>query len=295
VYYYYQANLLKRPFIKIGSRNWTVRGGIADQNGQCTQPVEVYSNLREVSLWLNGKLLGRQIVKDKVAMFNVPFKDGVDDLKASCEQNGMSYEDFATINFKSVPAVLKDIVTPFKELNVSLGDTRFYADDKLQQIWLPEKPYAPGSWGYIGGHVFNLKGSTLQKAGTNKNILGTDYDPIYATQRVGLDGFKLDVPDGKYEVTLLFAELLSDKERQGLVYNLTDTAQKEQAANRSFDIFINSEKVTEALDDDNYLEPERAFSIKYTIGVNNGAGIDIRFKAIKGESILNGLQVKKIF
>ena len=40
VYYYYQANLLKKPFIRIGSRNWTVRGGIADEKGECTQAVE---------------------------------------------------------------------------------------------------------------------------------------------------------------------------------------------------------------------------------------------------------------
>jgi len=295
VYYYYQANLLKRPFIKIGSRNWKVRGGVANENGECEQPVEVYSNLPEVSMWLNGKLLGTQAVKDKVALFEVPFKDGVNTLKTHAVKEGINYEDFAEINFKLQPALLNDTIIPFKELNVSLGDTRFYADDKLQQVWLPEKPYAPGSWGYVGGHVFSMKNNSLQKMGTNKNILGTDYDPIYATQRVGIDDFKLDVPDGKYQVTLLFAELLSNKERQASVYDLSNPGQKEESAGRSFDVFVNGEKVAEDLGDDNYLEPERAFSIRYTIDVTNGEGIDVNFKAIKGESILNGIQVKRVF
>jgi len=295
VYYYYQANLLKRPFIKIGSRNWTVRGGIANETGENIQPVEVYSNLPEVSLWLNGKLLGEQPVKDKVAIFSVPFKDGRNQLKASATLQVINYEDFAAINFKLQPVSLKDTVNRFKELNVSLGDTRFYTDDQLQQIWLPEKPYTPGSWGYIGGRVFSMKGSTLQKAGTNKNILGTDQDPVYATQRVGIDDFKLDVPDGKYEVNLLFAELLSRGERQSLANNLGNAGQKEEAPNRSFDIFINGDQVAEGLGDDNYLEPERAYSVRYTVAVTGGTGIDIHFKALKGESILNGLQVKKIF
>jgi beta-galactosidase len=294
-YYYYQANLLKQPFIRIGSRNWTLRGGIADANGTCTQVVEVYSNLPEVSLWLNGKLLNTQTVKDKVVIFNVPFVNGANNLRASSSKGGVSYDDFTTINFQMQPAVLTDINMPFKEINVSLGDSRYYADNKLQQVWLPEKAYTPGSWGYVGGHVFSMKGSTLQKAGTNKNILGTEYDPIYATQRVALNDFKLDVPDGKYEVTLLFAELLSNKERQALAYDLNNNIQKDEAASRDFDIFINDQKVAEGLGNDNYLEPERAFSVRYTIEVFNGKGIDVSFKPVKGETILNGIQVKKVY
>ena len=169
VYYYYQANLLKKPFIKIGSRNWVTRGGIGDEKTQCTQPVEIYSNLDEVSLTLNGKFVAKQRVKDKVAIFNVPFSNGVNNLKASAEANGIIYEDFAAINFKLQPASLNSKTLPFTELNVNLGDTRFYADDKLQQVWLPQKPYSPGSWGYIGGHVFAMKDTNLQKFGSNQN------------------------------------------------------------------------------------------------------------------------------
>ena len=295
VYYYYQANLLKTPVVKIGSRNWTLRGGIANANGGCPQNLEVYSNLPEISLWLNGKLLATQPVKDKVAAFMVPFKNGLNQLKAVGVKDDISYEDFTTIDFRLQPAILKDTVLPFKELNVSLGDTRTYTDEKLQQVWLPEKPYSPGSWGYVGGHAFSMKGGNLQRFGTNKNILGTDYDPIYATQRVGLDHFKLDVPDGKYQVTLLFAELLSDKEREQSVFNLNAGTEKEQGANRSFDVLINGQKVADGLGDNNYLQPERAFSIRYTIDVTEGKGIDVSFKALKGESILNGIQVKKVF
>jgi beta-galactosidase len=110
-----------------------------------------------------------------------------------------------------------------------------------------------------------------------------------------LDGFKLDVPDGKYELTLLFAELLSDKERTALAYDLNGSNTKEQAADRSFDVLINGETVTEALGDDNYLEPERAFSTRYVVNVTGGNGITISFKIIRGESILNGVQVKRTF
>lgn len=293
VYFYYQANLLKRPFIKIGSHNWTLRGGIGDKNNICTQPVEVYSNLPEVSLWLDGKLIGKQPVQDKIALFNVPFKNGVNVLKASADN--VTDEDEISVNFKMVPDDLHSVTLPFNEINISLGDKRFYTDDKLQQVWLPEKPYTPGSWGYVGGHIFSMQGSTLQSYGTNKDVLGTDYDPIYATQRVGLSDFKLDVPDGKYEVNLLFAELLSKQEREALPYNLNTSTQKDTVSDRSFDVSINGQKVLENLDDSNYLEPTRAFSTRVTINVTGGKGIDVSFKPIKGEAILNGIQVKRMF
>lgn len=294
VYYYYQANLLKRPFIKIGSRNWTLRSGIADSRYTCVQPVEVYSNLPSVSLWLNGKLLATKAVNDKIARFDVPFKNGRNTLSASCVQNGTKYEDFTDIRFKMIPVALKDKKLPFTELNVSLGDARFYVDNKLQQVWLPEKPYTPGSWGYVGGRVFSMRDNALQRYGTNKNILGTDYDPIYATQRVGLSDFKLDVPDGKYEVTLLFAELVSAKQQQASVYNLGHGAQNDTSANRSFDVLINGQKMLSGLGDDNVLQPERAYSEKYTIEVDGETGIDIHFVPLKGLAILNGVQVKRI-
>ena len=296
VYYYYQANLLKRPFIKIGSRNWVLRGGIGDENTQCIQPVEVYSNLPEVSLWLNGKLVGRKAVIEKAAVFEVSFTDGVNDLKASSSKNGVDYDDFATINFRMQPVALSNGTLPFKQLNVSLGDPRFYIDDKLQQAWLPEKPYAQGSWGYIGGHIFTMRDANLQKFGTNQNILETGDDPVYATQRAGLSDFKADVPDGKYQVTLLFAELFSKDVQRPSVFNLNTAGQKEGGlSGRSFDVFINGSKVADALGNDNYLQPLHAFSVRYTTDVTGGTGIDINLKAIKGETIINGIEVKKVF
>lgn len=44
--------------------------------------------------------------------------------------------------------------------------------------------------------------------GTDKNILDTEDDPVYQTQQTGIQQYRLDVPPGKYEVRLHFAELL---------------------------------------------------------------------------------------
>jgi beta-galactosidase len=38
-------------------------------------------------------------------------------------------------------------------------------------------------------------------------VKGTENDPVYQTQLVGIKAFKFDVPEGTYELSLLLAEL----------------------------------------------------------------------------------------
>ncbi|MEO6914256.1 MAG: malectin domain-containing carbohydrate-binding protein, partial [Chitinophagaceae bacterium] len=297
VYLFYQSKLLQQPFIKIASRSWTLRSGVAESDDKpvCVQPVEVFSNQRKVKLLVNGNLLDEVEAIDGIATFNVPFIKGTNTLEAITSSSTMSYKDYIEVNFLMIPPNLRSANIPFKEINISLGDPRYFIDEKLQQVWLPEKAYEKGGWGYIGGTVFTMKGNTRQSFGSNKNILGTDYDPIYETERTGIESFKLDVPDGKYEVTLLFAELLSNKERETLVYNLGDSTAKEDTRERTFDVIINRQKVIEDLSNTRELVPETAYAEKFETEVRNNTGIVIEFIKKKGETILNGVQVRKIY
>jgi beta-galactosidase len=121
----------------------------------------------------------------------------------------MPVTDQLDIHFNLLLQNLRSEKLPFTEMNISLGDYRFFYDEKNAQTWIPEQAYKPGAWGYLGGTVYAMKGNTRMSFGTTKDILGTDLDPVYQTQRKGIEQFKFDVPDGDYEITLHFAELLS--------------------------------------------------------------------------------------
>ena len=86
----------------------------------------------------------------------------------------------------------------FDELNVLLGTKRIYEDRVNSMVWIPEQEYAQGSWGYIGGKPYRAKTKFGSLPSSELNIKGSQDDPIYQTQRVGINGFKLDVPNGKY-------------------------------------------------------------------------------------------------
>jgi beta-galactosidase len=100
--------------------------------------------------------------------------------------------------------------------------------------------------------------------------------PLYFTYRSGIDGYRLDVPDGEYDVELLFAEPL-----------------KLEPGERSFQVAINGETVLPALDLARQDGAARATPITFTASAVDGKGLTISFRAIRGDPILNAIRVRK--
>src|SRR5690606_27050836 len=105
--------------------------------------------------------------------------------------------------------------------------------------------------------------------------------------------YRLDVPAGKYELTLHFAELEGGTV-EGLVYNLGEGERKEEIRQRVFDIIINDVKVIPGLNLVKEYGIAKAVNKKVIVDVPGGKGIVIRFQAIAGEPVLNALQVVKL-
>lgn len=295
IYYFYQSHLLSEPFIKIGSKNWNERIALQDSGidtqFQSTQAVEVYSNQPFVTLKLNGKSVATKATVFNIARFDVPFANGNNFIEALAIINGVEIKDYAEVHFTIVPLQLKNNNVPFTELNINLGDSRIFTDELTGEQWMPEKQYSAGSFGYIGGEVFKVKNGR-QSFGTFKNILGTDNDPVYATQRKGITIFQIDVPAGYYEVVLHFAEL-SYTGNTGLVYNLDTATASLQKVERSFNVLINANEWLKEFGTRGELLPNRAVTVKSFVQAGN-EGIKLSFEALKGETILNGIQIRKI-
>jgi beta-galactosidase len=293
-YYYYQTQLRTVPLVRISSRDWTLRAGVAASSDSliCPQVVEVYTNQPTASLRLNGRDLGTRPAPDGVARFRVPFTDGRNLLVASAPSSTAT--DEAAVDFQVVPQRLNDPRLPFRELNVSLGDERSFVDEQLHQVWLPEQPYAPGGWGYVGGHPYKLPGDRLPY-GSDRDILGTDFDAVYETQRLGLTQFRLDLPDGEYELTLHLAELEAAPAAAQLAYNLAGEQASGSAhpAARRFTILVNGQPVLPDLGGA-ALPPLRAVSHRVPVSVRGGQGLVLTFDAQVGEAYLNGLQVRRV-
>ncbi|MBV9772464.1 MAG: glycoside hydrolase family 2 protein, partial [Gemmatimonadetes bacterium] len=149
VYYLYQANWTTAPMVRVASHEWTHRAGVGP--AQATQPVDVYSNLASVELFVNGRSLGAKAPDDvRKASWQVPFVPGDNVVEARGERDGRPYSDRVTIHFTAVPAQLRDAEIPFQALGVNVG-TRAQFAGRDGEVWLGDQAYRAGGFGFLGG------------------------------------------------------------------------------------------------------------------------------------------------
>lgn len=280
-YFYYETVLAGVPRLTIGNREWRNRAGADDGQGRCVQRVPVFTNRPSATLSVNGRRLGTVRAENGVAFFDVPFEEGENRLVAVSGP----LTDVLTVDFRLARA------TPeaFGGLNVMLGSARYFDDREAGLGWIPEQPYAPGSWGYVGGEPLRRAGTGW--IGSAEDILGTQNDPVFQTQRVGIESFRADVPDGSYSVYFYWAELDSDKEREALAYNLGADAAGRSYAGRRFDVRINGEKVLENFSIAEEAGCLRALIRKTEVVATQGRGIRIDFDPVEGEPVLNAIRI----
>jgi beta-galactosidase len=158
-------------------------------------------------------------------------------------------------------------MTGVSPLFVNVGSNAQYTDAS-GTVWIEDRPYQKGSFGYTDG-----KTKWLDRKDVIKN---TDDEPMFYSCLDSLTGYRLDLPDGNYSITLCFAEPLRLK-----------------AGERVFDIAINDEIVCKDLDLTASYGFATAASKAFVVKARNGKGVDIRFTAKKGVAVLNGIKVEK--
>ncbi|MBS7564830.1 DUF4982 domain-containing protein [Mucilaginibacter sp. Bleaf8] len=292
-YYLYQAALQNKPFIKISSQTPRM-ASVVNQDTTCLQPVTIYSNLKEVSLLVNGNPITTSKKTAYGYIFDVPFKNGANQIEAIGKEGTKEYKDYQTIGFMLQSTDLKQVSDGSSSINILLGASRYFYDELTQQLWQPDQTYTPGSWGSVGGQPLQVNNGR-QKYGSDKAIAGTDNDPIYQTQQVGIDSYRFDVADGRYELNLHFAELAGGKVKDPLPYNLNNSVQNQNYQERIFDVYINNKLVLKNFNI--AAEAGFAWAISKSIPVmaTGGQGVQITFKSIKGQAMLNALQLRRIY
>lgn len=289
-YYLYKAHLTTTPFIKIASSDWTYRAAMTrDDLKAPPQEIKVYSNQETVDLYHNGTHLGTLPVIDGIARTEVSFTKGINLLRADTKDSNVT--NIAEINFKPIPFKPDK---EFEELNVLLGTKCYFEDRTTKTAWIPEKEYENGSWGFIGGEPYRAKTSFGSLPTADLDILGTDKDPIFQTQRVNIESFKADVPKGRYYIYLYWADFNKEEEREELAYNLGNDRIYEEIKPRVFDVFVNAQKVLDRYNIPKEAGVGRAIIKKIEVDVMDDKGIEIKFKAIQGETLLNAIRLVKV-
>lgn len=275
-YYLYQAIFGKLPFVAITSKAWKKRAGIADAVGAsfATQPITIVGNSKTVELRVNGVSLGEKNFDFSVATFDVPLKQGQNFIEAIAITNGETVKDFAVIDFTLQPKDLKSKTNTFKEIAVNVGSTCYFIEQhNVDYLWMPDQAYEKGSFGHVGGEI--LRHPRRKTVGSEVSVKGTENDPVYQTQLVGIEAFKFDVPQGTYELSLLLAELKTK-----------DT--------NVMDVFVNGKKLWQNLNLKKQYGANRGVDKRFLITVGDANGILVAFKAKEGKTRLSGIKLRKV-
>jgi len=294
-YLLYQAYFRKEPFLKIGTALWESRAAVAAANAAYSlQEVDVYTNAEEVELYINDTLIGKNKVVNFRAQFQVPWTDGINNLRAKAVYATQTVEDQKQVQVSLLDNSLQTYFQKNKELRISLGENRYYVD-LLGQHWIPDEDLHASHRQVIGGENLNFKKRGPDNLGSESNILNTYDDPIFQTQRVGMDSYNLFLPAGNYELDLYFAELMGLEKKEKLPYDLEIKNENEQLSedSRVFDVYFNGSRVLEALNIADEIGKNRGLIKRIPVQVSGNQGLKIEFKSKAGKAVLNAIAVYK--
>ncbi len=269
VFYLYKANWNPAPMAYIASRGWTRRTGSFPGAGASvvTQPVDAYTNLPRVEMFANGRSLGVKAPDDvRRVTWEVPFVQGSNrlQLRGVGAQSGIT--DALTVDFTARPERLADSSVPFRELGVNVGGRVQYADPD-GPVWEGDRPYTSGGFGHVGGE--------RKMFDKDLAIRGSPDTPLFFTYLSGIESYRMDVPDGQYDIELRFAE--------------PDASPGE----RVFSVTVNGTEIAKSLDLSKEHGIAKATSVKRTATASGGKGLTVSFTALKGKPILNAIHVRK--
>lgn len=273
VAYYFKSMWRKDiPVLRIASRDWKVRVG---KEG-VTQQIKLYSNLPEVELFVNGESAGKQATDNCHAVFNVVLPVGTSVLTAQGVYGNKPVEDVMTIDFRPLPDLSEG-----DELAINVGSNCFFTSALSNLTWLPDRPYVPGSWGYVSGEARS----------TTSEIVNTVDVPLYQTRREGEFTYKIDAPDGNYEVELLMADVTRPAAQ--LANLLGKNKSEETAGETRFNIVICGRQVETNFSPADGGRYRTAFKRRYIVCNEEGC-ITIALEAVKGKPFISGIKVRKL-
>lgn len=120
----------------------------------------------------------------------------------------------------------------------------------------------------------------------------TRLDPIYQTKRVAPESYLFDVPPGKYEVMLHFAEIVTET-TTSIAYNLGDDQIPDHEEDREFHVMLNGKRVLDSFNIRRSYGALRAISNSFIVDINE-AGLEVHFVGLKGEPCISAIEIERV-
>ncbi|MBD3243781.1 MAG: hypothetical protein GF331_24530 [Chitinivibrionales bacterium] len=290
-FYQYQAWWGAEPMVHISGHANCRRAGIASEDGTLSESVRVYSNEAQVTLEINGVDLGRKRIVDGTAEWRCGLHDGVNRLVA----RGETQTDMVSVKADVFPRDLRQWRRADQALCINVGQSRCaYTDPLTDRVWMPDREYGAGGYGHVDGRYFRSWPAMLAwdgiREGVSRHIRGTHDQAVFQTFLVGVTEYRVDLADGRYEVTLLFCEPFDAATRGG---SSVDHG-ADESGSRVFDVSLQGATAIERLDCAAQYGELSAISESFDVDIDGGQGLRVGLAPVKGLPVLSGLSVVRV-
>lgn len=286
VYYYYKAAWHDPDSLTVAHiavRDWPVRTELTDTSRCVVRPVKVYTNLPEIELEVNGKRMPAVPVVNHHAVTDVELRPGENFLAVYSPARPGGALDMSVVHLDAIPVKAGLIDTGLRELAVNVGSDCYYTSPASFITWLPDRQYAPGAgYGHVGG----------SRVTTQDEIEHTDDEPLLQHSLAGIDGYRLDLVPGTYEIELLWAD--PAKPSEASAYMLGRNSGNADGAVVSMDIDINGRQVEERFAPVAVAGPKAMVCRRYTAPTDSDGRLLIGFSPAGGTTSLAALKVRKL-
>ena len=290
VAYLYKSWFSDTPIAHIASRNYLQRTAVESDltEGTSQDKLIVFTNKDHIDIAVNGKLTRDLTPVDHQVAVQVELENGKNLIEVYSDSQVM---DRLEIENRVIP---KNLDTSSSiDIAVNVGSEVSFYDVQNKVLWMEDQEYDQNIFGYIGGENYIDKGY-ITRPGISKNINGTQNDPLYQTFNEGIESYYFDVPDGVYQLSLLFQEYQDPNSDQNIVYNLNqDESKKVDQESRVFDIYANEQLIKSKLNIGEMYGALNAAHIEFEMDVNENKGLKIDFRPIQGQPLLSGIRIKQ--
>lgn len=240
--------------------------------------VKVYSNCPEVELTVNGVSAGRRTTDNCFALFRIQLPEGESALTAKGVLDGHTGNDAATVVRKRLPELSKG-----ETLAINVGSDCDYTSSLTGEIWLADRPYVPGKWGYVDG----------KRRSTTAEIFSTSETPLYQTMLEGVTEYKIDAPAGRYEIELLCTDINGSSNNSPYLLGREKVDSKDADKRVRMRVDINGEVVEPEFTPSASGGYQHAVRRKYIIDNKSGV-IDISLSPVNGATLLSGISLRRL-
>jgi beta-galactosidase len=261
VAFYYRARLAAEPVLHVAARDWPRRAGSRPDDAR--DSFLVYSNLDAVELWQGTASLGSKPIVNGAARWELALRPGANRLIARGRSGARALEDSCDVFYEDRGAACSAQAPAHFTLAMNASNRQYL--DSTGTAWEACREYAAGSWGRVGGRL----------AATRHRIFGTSDDALFQSALEGVEELRFDVPDGRYEIELRFAE-----------------TQERRPGERAFDVAVNGAPLVTGLDPARD-GPYTAITRTSTIECTGGRGIRVTFHAVRGETTVSAVRLTR--